>query len=331
MINFQSKIYVAGHKGLVGSAIVRQLKKEGYKKIIFADRSKLDLTNQLKVLKFLKRKKPDFIFIAAAKVGGIYSNNKYKAQFIYENLSIQSNLIHSAYLYGIKNLISLGSSCVYPKKCKQPIKESYLLDGKLESTNDAYAIAKIAGIKMCESYNRQYKTNYKCLMPTNTFGPNDNYDELNSHFFPALIKKLHNIKLKKKKELVLWGNGQAKREVIYVDDIADACIYFMKKKTKETLINIGSGKDYKIKEYAKIFSKVITPNLSFKIKYDLSKPNGTPRKLLDVSLAKKYGWTKKTELTKAIKYTYEDFVKKIKKKEKNSSDRWSGIFRIKFN
>jgi len=314
MINFQSKIYVAGHKGLVGSAIVRQLKKEGYKKIIFADRSKLDLTNQLKVLKFLKRKKPDFIFIAAAKVGGIYSNNKYKAQFIYENLSIQSNLIHSAYLCGIKNLISLGSSCVYPKKCKQPIKESYLLDGKLESTNDAYAIAKIAGIKMCESYNRQYKTNYKCLMPTNTFGPNDNYNELNSHFFPALIKKLHNIKLKKKKELVLWGNGQAKREVIYVDDIADACIYFMKKKTKETLINIGSGKDYKIKEYAKIFSKVITPNLSFKIKYDLSKPNGTPRKLLDVSLAKKYGWTKKTELTKAIKYTYEDFVKKIKKK-----------------
>ena len=314
MINFQSKIYVAGHKGLVGSAIVRQLKKEGYKKIIFADRSKLDLTNQLKVLKFLKRKKPDFIFIAAAKVGGIYSNNKYKAQFIYENLSIQSNLIHSAYLCGIKNLISLGSSCVYPKKCKQPIKESYLLDGKLESTNDAYAIAKIAGIKMCESYNRQYKTNYKCLMPTNTFGPNDNYNELNSHFFPALIKKLHNIKLKKKKELVLWGNGQAKREVIYVDDIADACIYFMKKKIKETLINIGSGKDYKIKEYAKIFSKVITPNLSFKIKYDLSKPNGTPRKLLDVSLAKKYGWTKKTELTKAIKYTYEDFVKKIKKK-----------------
>ena len=314
MINSKSKIYVAGHKGLVGSAIIRQLKKEGYKKIIFADRSKVDLTNQLKVLKFLKRKKPDFIFIAAAKVGGIYSNNKYKAQFIYENLSIQSNLIHSAYLCGIKNLIFLGSSCVYPRKCKQPIKESYLLDGKLESTNDAYAIAKIAGIKMCESYNRQYKTNYKCLMPTNTFGPNDNYNELNSHFFPALIKKLHNIKLKKKKELVLWGNGQAKREVIYVDDIADACIYFMKKKTKETLINIGSGKDYKIKEYAKIFSKVITPNLSFKIKYDLSKPNGTPRKLLDVSLAKKYGWTKKTELTKAIKYTYEDFIKKIKKK-----------------
>ena len=199
MINLQSKIYVAGHRGLVGSAIVRQLKKKGYKKIIFADRSKLNLTNQLKVLKFLKRKKPDFIFIAAAKVGGIYSNNKYKAQFIYENLSIQSNLIHSAYLCGIKNLIFLGSSCVYPRDCKQPIKESYLLDGKLESTNDAYAVAKIAGIKMCQSYNEQYNTNYKCLMPTNTFGPNDNYDNLNSHFFPALIKKIHKLDFDKQK------------------------------------------------------------------------------------------------------------------------------------
>jgi GDP-L-fucose synthase len=204
MINLKSKIYVAGHKGLVGSAIIRQLKKKGYIKIIFADRSKVDLTNQLKVLKFLKRKKPDFIFIAAAKVGGIYSNNKYKAQFIYENLSIQSNLIHSAYLCGIKNLIFLGSSCVYPRNCKQPIKESYLLDGKLESTNDAYAVAKIAGIKMCQSYNEQYNTNYKCLMPTNTFGPNDNYDNLNSHFFPALIKKIHKLKKNKKKFLVLW-------------------------------------------------------------------------------------------------------------------------------
>ena len=233
MINLQSKIYVAGHKGLVGSAIVRQLKKEGYKKIIFADRSKLDLTNQLKVLKFLKRKKPDFIFIAAAKVGGIYSNNKYKAQFIYENLSIQSNLIHSAYLCGIKNLICLGSSCVYPKNSKQPIKESYLLGGKLESTNDAYAVAKIAGIKMCQSYNEQYKKNYKCLMPTNTFGPNDNYVNLNSHFFPALIKKIHKLKKSKKKFLVLWGNGKAKRDVIHVDDLAKACVYFMKKKTKK--------------------------------------------------------------------------------------------------
>ena len=311
MINLQSKIYVAGHKGLVGSAIIRQLKKEGYKKIIFADRSKIDLTNQLKVLKFLKRKKPDFIFIAAAKVGGIYSNNKYKAQFIYENLSIQSNLIHSAYSCGIKNLISLGSSCVYPRKCKQPIKESYLLDGKLESTNDAYAIAKIAGIKMCQSYNEQYKTNYKCLMPTNTFGPNDNYDSLNSHFFPALIKKIHKIKKSKKKFLVLWGNGKAKRELIHVDDLAKACVYFMKRKTQHTLINIGTGKDYSIKYYANLILKLIMPNKKIAIKYDKSKPNGTPRKVLDVSLAKKYGWHSSMNLKDAIIKTHNSYLKEI--------------------
>jgi len=311
MINLQSKIYVAGHRGLVGSAIVRQLKKEGYKKIIFADRSKLDLTNQLKVLKFLKRKKPDFIFIAAAKVGGIYSNNKYKAQFIYENLSIQSNLIHSAFLCGIKNLISLGSSCVYPRKCKQPIKESYLLEGKLESTNDAYAVAKIAGIKMCQSYNEQYKTNYKCLMPTNTFGPNDNYDSLNSHFFPALIKKIHKIKKSKKKFLVLWGNGKAKRELIHVDDLAKACVYFMKRKTKHAIINIGSGKDYSIKYYANLILKLIIPNKKIVIKYDKSKPNGTPRKVLDVSLAKQYGWRSSVNLKEAIIKTYNSYLKEI--------------------
>ena len=311
MINLKSKIYVAGHKGLVGSAIVRQLKKEGYKKIIFADRSKVDLTNQLKVLKFLKRKKPDFIFIAAAKVGGIYSNNKYKAEFIYENLSIQSNLIHSAYLCGIKNLIFLGSSCVYPRNCKQPIKESYLLDGKLESTNDAYAIAKIAGIKMCQSYNEQYKTNYKCLMPTNTFGPNDNYDNLNSHFFPALIKKIHKLKKSKKKFLVLWGNGKAKREVIHVDHLAKACVYFMKKKTKDTIINIGSGKDYSIKFYANLILKLIIPNKKISIKYDKSKPNGTPRKVLDISLSKKYGWHNRVNLKEAIIETYNSYLKEI--------------------
>jgi len=218
MINLKSKIYIAGHNGLVGSAIVRKLKQKGYNNLILRSKKKLDLKNQKKVYNFLKRNKPDFIFIAAAKVGGIYSNDKYRAEFIFDNLSIQANLIHSAYLCGIKNLIFLGSSCVYPRNCKQPIKESYLLTGELEKTNDAYAIAKIAGIKMCESYNIQYKTNYKCLMPTNTFGPNDNYDVLNSHFFPALIKKVHDLKLKNKKELILWGNGLAKREVIYVDD-----------------------------------------------------------------------------------------------------------------
>ena len=199
MINKNSKIFVAGHNGLVGSAIVRQLKKKGFRNILTVSRSKLDLTNEIKVYNFLKKKKPKFIFIAAAKVGGIFSNNKYRAEFIYSNLSIQNNIIHSAFRCNIKDLIFLGSSCVYPKFCKQPIKEEYLLNGKLEITNEPYAIAKIAGIKMCESYNKQYKTNYKCLMPTNTFGPNDNYDKLNSHFFPSLIRKIHDLKKKKDK------------------------------------------------------------------------------------------------------------------------------------
>ena len=235
MISKKSKIYVAGHKGLVGSAILRKLKAKGYKKIIVADKKKLDLTNQSKVYNFIKKNKPDFIFLAAAKVGGILSNQKYKAEFIYSNLSIQLNVINSAYMCGVKNLIFLGSSCVYPRNCPQPIKEQYLLNGKLEKTNDAYSIAKIAGIKMCESYNDQYKVNFKCIMPTNTFGPNDKYDDLNSHFFPALIKKIHNLKKNKKTRLTLWGNGLAKREVIYVDDIADACIHFMKKKNKRKI------------------------------------------------------------------------------------------------
>ena len=313
MVNLKSKIYVAGHNGLVGSAIVRQLKKKGYKKIITANRSTLDLTNQTKVLKFLKKKKPQFIFIAAAKVGGVYSNNKYKGQYIYENITIQSNLIHSAYLCGIKNLIFLGSSCAYPRLCRQPIKEQYLLNGHLEKTNDAYAVAKIAGIKMCESYNAQYKTNYKTLMPTNTFGPNDNYDTLNSHFFPALIRKVHEIKTNKKKQLVLWGNGLAKREVIHVDDVADACVYFMNKKIKEPLINIGNGKIYSIKHYAKLILNILIPKNKIKIVFDLSKPNGTPRKVLNISLAKKYGWRSKIKLKEEILKTYHDYIKQKNK------------------
>ena len=308
MIDSNSKIYVAGHNGLVGSAILRQLKIKGFKNVIFRSKKQLDLKNQTNVLKFLKRNKPDFIFIAAAKVGGIYSNNKYKAEYIYDNLIIQSNLIHSAYLSGVKNLIFLGSSCIYPRNCKQPIKESYLLTGKLEETNDSYAIAKIAGIKMCESYNAQYKTNYKCLMPTNTFGPNDNYDTMNSHFFPALIKKIHNLKMQNKEKLTLWGNGFAKREVIYVNDLADACIYFMNKKIKETFINIGSGKDYSIKQYARIIINNIIPEKNIKIEYDLSKPNGTPRKILDIKLTSKYGWKAKTNLNQAILETYRNFL-----------------------
>ena len=310
MIDCKSTIYVAGHKGLVGSAIVRKLKKIGFKKVLTVTKSKLDLTNQSKVYNFIKKKKPNFIFIAAAKVGGIYSNDKYPAEFIHSNLAIQNNVIHAAYLCGVKNLIFLGSSCVYPRLCKQPIKEKYLLNGELEKTNEAYAIAKIAGIKMCESYNRQYKTNYKCLMPTNTFGPNDNYDPLNSHFFPSLIRKIHEIKVKNKKELVIWGDGSPKREVIYVDDIADACIHFMNKKFKETVINIGTGRDFSINEYAKIILNLIIPHKKIKIRYDKSKPNGTPRKVMDVALADKYGWKSKINLNEAIRLTYSDYLLK---------------------
>ena len=312
MINLKSKIFVAGHKGLVGSAIVRKLKINGYKNILIADKFKLDLTNKQKVFNFLKKNKPNFIFMAAAKVGGIYSNDKYRAEFIYNNLSIQTNIIHAAYLCGIKDLIFLGSSCVYPRMCRQPIKEKYLLSGELEKTNEAYAIAKISGIKMCESYNIQYKTNYKCLMPTNTFGPNDNYDQLNSHFFPSLIRKIHQLKNTNKNELVIWGDGSPKREVIYVDDIADACFHFMNKKFRETVINIGTGKDYSIDKYAKIILNLIVPNKKIKIKYDKSKPNGTPRKVMDVSLARKYGWKSKIDLKEAIRLTYRDFLSKKK-------------------
>lgn len=312
MINYNSRIFVTGHKGLVGSAIYRKLKEKGYKNLIIADRKKLDLRDYEKVIRFLKIKKPDFIFISAAKVGGIYFNLKFKADFITENIQIQTNLIHGAYKCGIKELIFLGSSCVYPKNCKQPIKEDYLLTGKLEETNDAYAIAKISGIKMCQSYNEQYNTNFKCLMPTNTFGPNDNYDKNKSHFFPALIKKVHEFKLNNNKTIILWGNGRSKREVIYVDDLADACLFFMKKKTNHYLINIGSGKDYSIKYYLELISKVILGNKKIKIKYDRSKPNGVFRKVMDISVAKKYGWKSKINLETSISMAYKSFLKEIK-------------------
>ena len=309
MIEKKSKIYVAGHKGLVGSAIIRALHEKGYHNIVYRSKKQLDLKDKKKVFNFLKKEKPKFIFLAAAKVGGINYNYKYKADFIYENLSIQTNVISSAYENNIKDLIFLGSSCVYPKYCPQPIKERYLLTGSLEETNDAYAIAKIAGIKMCESFNEQYKTNYKCLMPTNTFGPNDNYDLANSHFVPALIRKLHNIKKNNLKELKIWGNGKPKREIIFVDDIAEACVYFMNKRTNDTLINIGTGRDYSISAYAKMFNDIIIPNRKLKFIFDSSKPNGTPRKVLDVSLASKYGWKAKIKIREAILETYKSYLK----------------------
>ena len=308
MITKDSKIYLAGHTGLVGSAILRRLNFLGYKNIIIAKKKELDLTNQKKVFFFLKRHRPQAIIIAAAKVGGINANNKYRADFIYENLAIQNNLIHSAFLNKIKDLIFLGSSCVYPKNSKQPIKEKYILTGSLEHTNEPYAIAKIAGIKMCESYNIQYGTNYKCLMPSNTYGPNDNYNLQNSHFFPALIRKIHDSKIKKVNKIILWGTGKPKRELIYVDDVADACIFFLNKKTKESLINIGTGKDLKIEEYSKLIMKFL--NIKINIHFDKTKPDGTPRKLLDTTIAKKYGWRPKISLKDGFFLTYADYLKK---------------------
>ena len=309
MIKKSDKIFIAGHRGLIGSAILRKLKSLGFKNILKIEKKKLNLLNQKQVFTFLKKNKPKFIFLAAAKVGGIYSNNKFKADFIYENIMIQTNIIHGAFKANIKNIIFLGSSCIYPKLSKQPIKEKYLLSGQLEETNDAYAIAKIAGIKMCESYNKQYNTNYKCLMPTNTFGPNDNYHKLNSHFIPSLIRKIFDLSKNKNnnKNIKIWGDGSPKREIIYVDDIADACIYFMNKKIKNVLINIGTGKELSIKEYVKLFLKILLPNKKINIIFDKSKPNGTPRKLMDVSLAKKYGWISKTNLKDAIIKTYKNY------------------------
>lgn len=300
------RIFLAGHNGLVGSAVLRKLKDLNYKNIIVAPRQKLNLLDQSRVFNFLKKNKIKSIIICAAKVGGIKANNEQKANFIYENLTIQNNLIHGAMINGIKNLIFLGSSCVYPRDCKQPIKEKYLLNGILEKTNEPYAIAKIAGIKMCEAYNFQYKTNYKCLMPTNCFGPGDNYDSNTSHFLPALIKKIHYAKVYKKNYIQLWGNGNALRELIYVDDLAEGIIYFLHKRTKESVINIGSGIEKTIKEYANILFKII--GKKFIIKYVNKNLTGTPRKKLDLQISKKYGWKSKTNLIQDLKKTYKAFL-----------------------
>ncbi len=303
------KIFLAGHKGLVGSAILRKLIQKKYKKIITIDKKKLNLLNQSAVFNFIKKKKPNVVIIAAAKVGGVYHNNVHGADFIYENLQIQNNLIHSSFKNKVKKIIFLGSSCIYPKKSRQPIKEKYLLTGKLEETNEPYAIAKIAGVKMCNAYNKQYKTNYLCLMPANTYGPNDNYHSLNSHFFPALIKKAHECKIKNKKIFNVWGSGKPLRELIFVDDVADACIYFMNKKTKETLINIGTGKDMRIKDYVNFLIKKL--NLNVKIHFEKKKPDGVYRKVLDVGVARKYGWKAKTSLNKGFDITYKEFKKNV--------------------
>lgn len=305
-LNKLSKIYIAGHNGMVGSSILNHFKKKNYKNIIVRNRNELDLTDTNKTIQYLRKSKPQYVIIAAAKVGGILANRDFKADFIYDNLMIQNNLIKGSYLAGVKKLIFLGSSCIYPKNCKQPIKENYLLTGKLEETNDAYAIAKIAGLKMCEAFNNQYKLEYICLMPSNLYGPNDNYDSKTSHFFPALIKKILNAKKMKKKSIKIWGDGSAKRELTYVDDLAIACEHFLKIKTKHTLINIGSGNELRIKDYCKFIMKKLNCNL--KIKYDLKIPNGTSRKILNCSLAKKYGWKSKYSLDKGFDLTLKNYL-----------------------
>ena len=307
----KDRIFLAGHKGLVGSAVLRKFKKLNYKNIILANKKELNLLDQSKVFNFLKNKKIKSIIICAAKVGGIKANNDFKGNFIYENLTIQNNLIHGAKINNIKNLIFLGSSCVYPRNCKMPIKEEYLLNGSLEKTNEPYAVAKIAGIKLCEAYNFQYKTNFKCLMPTNCFGPEDNYDPVSSHFLPALLSKIHYAKISKKKYVNLWGNGKSLREVIYVDDLADAIIYFLNKRTTHSLINIGTGIEKTIRKFALILCKIIGVKLH--IKYVNKNLTGTPRKILDISLAKKYGWRPNTNLIRDLNYTYKVFLQKVYK------------------
>jgi len=308
MINKKSKIFIAGHNGLIGSAIIRKLKELKYKKIYYQSKKQLDLRNQNKVYKYINNIKPDAVILAAAKVGGIRVNNILRGEFIFDNLSIQNNVIDASYKCGVKNLIFLGSNCVYPKNCKQPIKESYLLSNYLEKTNEPYAIAKIAGVNLCESYNIQYNVNYKCLMPCNAYGMNDNYDLNSSHFLPALIRKIINALKYDKDYIKIWGRGKVLREVIYSDDIADACIFFLKKKTKESLINIGTGIEKSIIEYAKFIMRHLRVNL--KIIYEKKTPDGTFRKLLDVSLAKKYGWKYKTNLDEGLSNTINDYLQK---------------------
>lgn len=310
MIKKNDPIFLAGHEGLIGSAIYKRLNFYGYSNIITITKKNLDLRNQEKVFTFFKKNYFKSVIIAAAKVGGIYANMKYRADFIYDNLSIQNNLIHGAFKSNIKNLIFLGSSCIYPKNSKQPLKEEYLLSGKLEESNESYAIAKIAGFFLCKSYNLQYKTNYKCLMPCNAYGPGDNYHAKNSHFFASLIKKIVEAKNNKKKQIILWGSGKPLREIIFSEDIADACIFFMNKKTKETLINIGSGYEKTIYDYAKIIANYFKVKINFK--FDTTFPDGTPRKILDNSIARKYGWYPKTDLKTGLSLTYKDLIKRYK-------------------
>ena len=302
-----SKIYVAGHLGLVGSAIVRNLEAQGYTKIVKKELDELDLTNQLATADFFAKEKPDYVFLAAAKVGGIKANEDYQAEFIFQNLQIQNNVIHNAYLSGVKKLLFLGSSCIYPRDCPQPIKEEYFMTGPLEKTNDAYAIAKIAGIRMCRAYNKQYGTKFIAVMPTNLYGPGDNFDLNSSHVLPALLRKFHDAKVNNAKEVVMWGTGTPKREFLHVDDLADAVVFLMNNYAESEIVNIGAGEDLSIRELAEIIKKII--GFEGTIVNDTTKPDGTPRKLMDVSRLHSLGWHHKISLENGIKMTYEWFLK----------------------
>jgi GDP-L-fucose synthase len=293
---------------MVGAAIVRRLASAGYTNLVTRTHVELDLTNQAAVTQFLEYEKPDYIFLAAAKVGGIYANNTYRAEFIYQNLMMETNIVHASWQAGVSRLLFLGSSCVYPRDCPQPIKEEYLLTGSLEQTNESYAIAKIAGIKLCENYNRQYGTQYISVMPTNLYGPNDNYDLNNSHVLPALISKAHEAKVRGDKELVVWGSGKPMREFLYVDDMADACVFLMERGISVGLFNIGTGEELTIRELAETVMSVI--GFQGEIVFDASKPDGTPRKLLNVDRMRELGWQAKTSLRDGIANAYTDFLVK---------------------
>jgi GDP-L-fucose synthase len=303
----ESKVYVAGHRGMVGSAIVRKLTSLGYTNLITRTSAELDLRNQQQVLDFFAIEKPEYVFLAAAKVGGIVANNTYRADFLYENLAIQNNIIHSSYLNQVKKLMFLGSSCIYPKLADQPLKESYLLSGYLEPTNEPYAIAKIAGIKMCEAYRAQYGCNFISVMPTNLYGTNDNYDLVNSHVLPAMIRKFHEAKEKGASHMTLWGTGSPMREFLHADDLAEACLFLMENYNDSTLVNIGTGEDVTIKNLAAIVKQIV--GFQGEIVWDSTKPDGTPRKLMDVSKLHGLGWHHKITLEDGIKLAYQDFLK----------------------
>ena len=301
-----AKIYVAGKYGMVGSAIERSLREKGFSNLLGHSSEELNLTRQADVENFFKHERPDYVFVSAAKVGGIYANNTYPGEFIYNNLQIQNNLIHSSYVYRVKKLLFLGSSCIYPKFADQPIKEDYLLSGKLEPTNEAYAIAKIAGVKMCEFYNKQFHTNFISAMPTNLYGIGDNYNAMNAHVIPALIRRIHEAKANQSKEVVIWGSGKPLREFLYVDDLADACIFLMNEYLSNDTINVGSGMEVSIRELAIAIQKVV--GYTGEIVLDASKPDGSPRKLLDTTRLQSLGWKPKTSLESGLELAYQDFV-----------------------